>query len=468
MTAYENLYVPQKENVDRLAYEDGCLIADQPGTGKTIQGVAIDEIHREQFKFADNLKTLVVAPLSVMPNWKDHFEKYTDLKVRVLNTKSKETRGWLLKDTNADVFVVHWEALRLMPELKNVGWLHIIVDECHRAQNRAAQQTTSLKKIKASYLTALSGTPVTTSPEKFWTILNYLYPQLFPSYWKFYGKYVDFEIKLIDGGRRKYHEIKGPRLDTLPELHAKIAPFYCRHLKLERCCEHHPNGVQPFLPKKYYTQIEVELAPAQRKAYDAMKKDMLAWIGPDEDKPLAAPMAIAKLVRLGQLTCAYANIDATGNVVLVDPSSKLDAVMEMIKDTDDKLVVFSQYRQLINLLNARLKKAKINYVSLTGETPGGIRGGLINKFQTGDAQVFTATTGAGGTGVTLTAASRVVFTDRSWSPAINEQAEDRLHRIGQANAVEVVDIMAKSTVDLGRYQRLEVRAGWLKKLLGDS
>lgn len=462
-SAYDQLYPYQKENVDRLHQDSGCLIADQMGTGKTIQAVAIDSKHRELHEG----KTLVVCPLSVMTNWKDHFETYSDLKVRVLNTKNKQTRDWLLNE-EADIYVVHWEALRLMPQLAKVDWLHIIVDECHRAQNRKAQQTTALKKLVTMYATALSGTPVTTSPEKFWSILNWLFPKQFTSYWKFYGKYVDFEIKIIDGGRRKYHEIKGVRLDTLPELHATLKPFYSRHLKNKMCCEHHPKGVQPFLPEKYYSTISVDLTPQQRKAYDQMKKDMLAWVGPDEDKPVAAPMAIAKLTRLQQFSCAYVKVLDDGSVVLSEPSSKLDAVMDILRDTDEKVVVFSQFRQLINLLNVRLKKAGYDYASLTGETPGGIRGQMIKKFQEGSTQVFTATIGAGGVGVTLTASSTVVFLDRSWSPAMNEQAEDRLHRIGQANTVQVVDIMAKQTVDQGRLQRLETRAGWLRKLLGDS
>lgn len=364
------------------------------------------------------------------------------------------------------VIIVHWEGLRLMPWLKATPWLHIIADECHRMQNRQAQQTTAIKRLSTVFKTALSGTPVTTNPQNFWSVLNWLYPKEFSSYWKFYGKFVDFEIKYIDGGARKFREVQGPK--NVDVLHEKIGNFYIRHMKKKECCVHHPQGVQPELPDKYFDEITVELGPKQRKLYNDMKKDMLAWVGEFDDKPIAAPMAIAKLVRLQQFAGAYADVDSAGNVKLIDPSAKLDALMERLKDTDGKIVVFSQFKQMINLLEARLKKKDYQFVKLTGDTPQAVRGSLISKFQEGDAQVFAGTIGAGGVGITLTASSQMHFLDRSWSPALNWQAEDRCHRIGQPNAVQVIDYIAKGTVDLGKQQRLEVRSEWLRKLLGDS
>jgi SNF2 family DNA or RNA helicase len=260
------------------------------------------------------------------------------------------------------------------------------------------------------------------------------------------------------------------------ELLDEIAPYYVRRLK---------EDVLEDLPDKYYTTLKVELGAQQRRVYDQMKREMLAWVGEHEDEPLAVSQAIVKLIRLQQLACAYAEItwvkkkrkqpDGTWRledvrqVRLTDPSAKLDALMEVLDANPEKqFVVFSQSKQVVKLFEKRLHSKKIPYGILTGDTAQADRGNMVAAFQRGELRVFTGTIQAGGVGITLTAASTVVFLDRTWSPAINIQAEDRLHRIGQKEAVQVIDIVAKNTVDLGKLTKLE--AGWrfIKTLLGDK
>jgi SNF2 family DNA or RNA helicase len=143
--------------------------------------------------------------------------------------------------------------------------------------------------------------------------------------------------------------------------------------------------------------------------------------------------------------------------------------MQLIEDNpNDQIVVFGQSKQVINMLSHRLTKKNIPTGILTGDTPQGDRGRLVTAFQRGDLRVFAGTIGAGGVGITLTASSTVVFLDRAWSPAVNRQAEDRLHRIGQKNAVQVIDIVARNTVDLGRLQRIRRKWIWLRQILGDQ
>lgn len=390
--------------------------------------------------------------------WREHFERLTSLKVRSIFTKKREL---LFKECeNVDVFIVNWDVLRLMPELLQWTWLHIIADECHRGQNRKAQQTRALKKIKGEFKTGLSGTPVTNHTDKLWSILNWLYPKKYKSYWQFYAKYVDYDIIYPEG----YHKIKGVKNEE--GLHEEIKEFYVRHLKLGNCCKHHPNGVQPFLPAKYYSEIVVELDPKQRRAYEDMKKTMVAWIGDHEDTPLVAPIIVARLVRQQQFSAAYAEL--VGNeVMLTEPSSKLDALMQLIEDNpDEQIVVFSQFKKLINLLAKRLEAKKVPFEKLTGDTVD--RSGVVSRFQSGASRIFIGTIAAGGVGITLTAAQTVVFLDRNWSPALNMQAEDRLHRIGQKGAVQVIDIMASNTLDRGRAQTLANKWIEIKKLLGDT
>lgn len=422
----------QQELVDKLKDKKSRLIGDDMGLGKTVEGMLLD-----------------------MEARKKEGARHKKLRVLSLNPKNrKQFEDELLKN-NYDVFICHWEALRLMPNLGKVKFLHVIADECHRAKNRKAQQTRALKKIKTTYKTGMSGTPADNKPHDLWSILNWLWPSYYTSYWAFYKFYVKFEVGYPEG----YHKIVG--IQNIEKLQAEMKPWYMRRLK---------EDVLKDLPDKYYQDVYVELAPKQRAAYNKMKKDLIAWVGEHEDQPLVAPVVIAQLTRLQQFALAYASFNDEGRLIMTDPSSKLDALMEMIEDgpEDKQWVVFSQFKQVAYLLSQRLAAKQISHGTLTGDTKQGDRGALVEDFQSGRVRVFVGTIAAGGVGITLTAASTVVFLDRAWSPALNKQAEDRLHRYGQKNAVQVIDIMARNTVDLGRRQTIEQKWEWIRKILGDE
>jgi SNF2 family DNA or RNA helicase len=201
-----------------------------------------------------------------------------------------------------------------------------------------------------------------------------------------------------------------------------------------------------------------------------MKDNMLAWIGEHEHEAVVAPVVIAQLTRLQQFACAYAIFDEEKNkMFLSEPSSKIDAVMEIIEELGGRqVVIFSQFSQMIKLIAARLEKKGITCGKFIGETPADERARIISGFQDGKIQVFAGTISAGGVGITLTAASTVVFTDRSWSNALNLQAEDRLHRIGQKSAVQVIDIIANDTIDRKRIKVIKQKWSWIKRLIGDT
>jgi SNF2 family DNA or RNA helicase len=383
-----------------------------------------------------------------------------------------------------DVYIMHWDVVRLVSVIKEVSWFHVIADESHRIGSRDAQVTHHAKKIPRRYLTQLTGTPCTARPEQFWSLLNWSKPKVFTSYWRFFNYHVVHQDHAANGnclvpGCGKFHKtgfkvIVGIRHED--ELLDAIEPYYVRRLK---------EDVLEDLPDKYYTEIKVDLHPNQRRVYNEMRDDTLAWVGQHQDEPLAAAAIVAKLVRLQQFACAYAKLETVTvrrrgilpgeyfdeeqkKVRLIEPSSKLDAVMEILDANPERqFVVFSQSKQVINLLAVRLAKAQISHGLLTGDTPQEIRGPMVHAFQQGRLRIFCGTIGAGGEGITLTAASTVIFLDRSWSPARNRQAEDRLHRIGQKNAVQVIDIVATDTVDRGKLQKLEQSWQFIKKLLGD-
>lgn len=458
------LYEFQKEDVIKLVDRKSALIANEMGTGKTYEAIALDLWRREDIpaEWSGRAKTLVIAPLTVTHSWEQHFRDLApELKVCKMDPKKRGNFLSTLYRDEADVFICHWESLRLINKDVNqrgIIFHHIIADEVHRAKNRKAQQSRALKSLKGRYRTGLSGTPVTNKPHDLWNILDWLQKGSFGAYWTFYKRYVEYELTYP----HEYHKVIGPK--NVEELHGRMAGFYVRRRKVD---------VLKDLPDKYYDTIWVELDPKQRRAYDQMKKEMIAWLeNQDDTKPLVAPVVIAQLIRLQQLAAAYADIipstrnDSGTSVVLTEPSSKLDALMQLLEDNpNESIVVFSQFKQLINLAAKRMESASIPYVTITGDVDQDGRRDAIERFQSGEARVFLGTIAAGGEGITLTRASTVVFLDRDWSPGRNTQAEDRLHRIGQKNAVEVIDIVARNTIDLGRMQKIEMKKQWIAYML---
>lgn len=423
------------------------------GLGKTHEAIAIDLERRSQFP-TYKLKTLVVCPLAMVSTWtKTWFQWAPHLRILPINNKDRSHFLEELDDDNYDVFICHWPVLRIIrEELETVKWFHLIADEAHALQNRKSKQTLALKAIPAGYKSALTGTPAFDKPDDLWSILNWLYPRYWGSYWNYYNDHIIFEN--FNG----YKTIIG--VNNPEKLQREMDGFYIRRRKEE---------VLTDLPEKYYTEVRVDLHPQQARAYRSMKENMLAWIGQHEHEPVAAPVVIAQLTRLQQFACAFAEFDEDkGRMVLSEPSSKLDAVMEIIESTKQQVVVFSQFAQMVNLLAKRLEKKGISVGKFIGDTPADERARIISGFQEGKIQVFAGTISAGGVGITLTAASTVIFTDRSWSNALNLQAEDRLHRIGQKSAVQVIDIIANDTIDSKRIKVIQNKWQWIRRLIGDT
>jgi SNF2 family DNA or RNA helicase len=468
----------QREAIDKLSRQKSRLLGDDMGLGKTLQGIEIDLRNRAQAQDGRRLKTLIVTPKGVIADgaWQRAIASQVgdSTPVYVIDPKNRTAFEKVAADgRKPGYFVCHWEALRLMPSLAKVDWFHIIADEVHRAKSRKAQQTRALKSLHTQYKTGLSGTPADNRPDDLWSILNWLWPSYYTSYWSFVKKYC-----IVEKTPQGYFKTTG-LTEKLPALHKEMRPWFVRRLK---------EDVLKDLPDKYYTTHWVDLLPSQRRTYNQMKQELIAWVGEHEDTPLVAPVVVAQLQRLQQFALGSAEVtgyvdkafkDADGNVTIrnvpvvkmTEPSSKLDALMELLEDTaldSEPVVVFSQFKGAIRMLEERCHKAGITIGTLTGDVSQRDRAKAIADFQSGKLQVFAGTIAAGGVGITLTRASTVVFLDRAWSPSMNQQAEDRLHRIGQQNAVQVIDFMARNTVDAGRRQKIEQKWTWLKQLLGDK
>ena len=227
------------------------------------------------------------------------------------------------------------------------------------------------------------------TPDELWGILNWLFPQTYRSYWAFRKAYA------VEENNSGYRKIVGVK--NTDKLVKQLKQFTVRRTKKEVLTE---------LPEKYYTKILIDLHPKQRKAYEEMKRYMISWLETqDGTVPLAAPVVIAKFIRLQGLSIAYSNGEK-----LVEPSSKIDTLMDLLYNyVEKKFVVFSNFKQVIHLVEDRLNKKGISYVRVTGDDTNRQREKAIKTFQSNGAKVFLGTIGAGSEGITLTAADTVVF-----------------------------------------------------------
>jgi SNF2 family DNA or RNA helicase len=460
------LYPYQRAGIEFLVEHPCSILADDMGLGKTVQSIGavmekkrrIVGAHDVGSEFPDDDPILVVCPNTVIRNWRKEIKFWVpklaardpetiEVPVFIIDgskAKREKTLKQALRTHNAWI-IVNWEKLRIMPELGKVSWTAIIADEAHRAKNRKAQQTKALWKLQSPMKLALTGTPIQNSPDEIWAVLKWLYPKQYTGYWKFFENYVDYYEghwgRVITGVRNA---------DNLRfELSDKLA----RRTK----------GSVLDLPEKVRVVIPVELKPKQRVLYDKVEEEF--WVEIDQaaaegdesamriqdaaargQSLMSIPNAAARCTRMRQVASTPALLGAE------DESAKLDTAVELIEDADPskQFVVFCHFKGTAEILVERLTKKKITADRITGEIGMDRRQENVEAFQKGSIRVLVCTIAAGGVGLTLTAADTAIFIERDWVPANNEQAEDRLHRIGQKNAVTVYILEAEDTVDTGK------------------
>jgi SNF2 family DNA or RNA helicase len=478
----------QAELVERLGNPDikARLIGDEQGLGKTYEAIWIDQRLRAPYNQNTlwrqrKMRTLIIAPFSVHEAWARAINQETGATdIVVINRKKRHLFTEALARSQARYFICHYEALILqdMASVRRVQWFHVVADEIHRIKSEKSKQRRAVRMLHTLYKTGMSGTLADDKPQDFWSPLNWAAPELFPSAKAFRDRYCETEqvqgrfLGLDAEGEpmhQMYQVVTGIRKDQVAPFHDTIRPFYMRRLKKDV-------GID--LPEKYYSIVNVALPPKQRKVYDDLRKKGLAWIGEHEHEKLSAPHAFSRLVRLQQAALATLEWGPDGidprtgelirKVTLIEPSAKLDALVDWMKDRSDQLIIFSQSASMIGLVAARLGREGLKVGMYTGKTSPGYRQELVDLFQAGELDVFASTIKAGGESITLTAASTVVFLDRAWGPHRNEQAEDRAHRIGQTKPVQIVDFYAPNTVDSKVRNTNILKWSVLKTLMGDQ
>jgi superfamily II DNA or RNA helicase len=398
----------------------GCL-ADDMGLGKTVQTLAalIDR--------AEKGPALVVAPTSVAFNWSREAQKFAPTLRPILYRETD--RAEVLQELKpGDVLIVSYGLLlRDIEKLAKVHWGTLVLDEAQKIKNAVTKTAQAVRQLDAQWRLALTGTPLENHLGELWSIFRAVCPGLLGSWERFRTKFAEPIEKQKDPARRR-------------ALSRLIRPFILRRTKAE---------VLEELPERTEIVRTAELTGEERKRYQAARLAAIADLAmpgdeaPPEDRRFRI---LAALTRLRQLAChpRLVESDWPGG------SAKLELFMDIVdelREGNHRALVFSQFVQHLSLIRGALDAAGITYQYLDGSTPAAEREKRVDAFQRGEGDLFLISLKAGGTGLNLTAADYVIHMDPWWNPAVEDQATDRTHRIGQTRPVTVYRLVAKDTIE---------------------
>lgn len=414
---------------DVIRKHGSAYLGWQMGLGKTLAACAIaDEL--------DSKLTLVVAPNTAkFAVWEPELARFMPWAETIVMRNTAKQRAADLayaKQVKASgrplVLVVHYEALKIeLTTFNSIGpWDLVVCDEVHRIANPKTQMTRALKKVKATARLGLSGSIVQNHAEELFSPLQWMFPQVYRSRWRDWNdRYLDY----VDGGYGKI--CVGVKPDRLEQMQAELGVFMVYRTKDEVLD----------LPTRTEITRKVHLSPAQRRAYDELRRTYATQL--DSGETITATNGLTLLTKLRQV--------ATGLDVVsgqLSDSSKIDLALEIIEDNpDEAFVIFSWFKAAAYSLADRLTRAGNEPYVVTGDTKQGDRARYIAEFQSGQRQCFIGTLSTLGESVTLHRASNAIFLDRSYNPSTNGQAADRIHRIGQVRPVTIINIEAADTVD---------------------
>jgi superfamily II DNA or RNA helicase len=397
----------------------GGILADDMGLGKTLQTIAWLLWLKETRDHQTPSKFLVVAPKSVVGNWAAEVEKFAPGLTIALYGVDTATAC-----AKADIVVTNYARLRMATdEFLETEWTAVVLDEGQHIKTPTSQIAECARALRARHRLILSGTPVENRLMDLWSLFAFAMPGLL-------GTHASF--------KRQYDEKKDTTAAS--RLASRVRPFLLRRTKSQ---------VATDLPERIEEDLVVELEPKQRKLYDAEMKKVRAMLldaktARDFDK--SRFNILASLLRLRQICCDPRLISDKAKP---EDSAKLDALWELLEPLlaeGHKVLVFSQFTGVLDLVAERLKSEKVPHLMLTGATEN--RAELVTRFQKPDTEkIFLLSLKAAGTGLNLTAASYVVLFDPWWNPAAEAQAIDRTHRIGQKNRVIAYRLIAKNTVE---------------------
>ena len=389
-------------------YQFGGILADEMGLGKTIQTIAFLLSNKDK-------KSIVITPTALIYNWKNELEKFAPtLKVGLLHA-AKSERGKILDNIdNYDVILTTYTTYKNdIDKYKNINFDYCIIDEAQNIKNPDAIITKAIKNVNAKVKFALTGTPIENNLMELWSIFDFIMPGYLYNKSKFKSIFVNNDKNII-------------------ELKNLIKPFILRRTKKEVITE---------LPDKIEQKIIIDLEKEHKRAYKGYVNLITRKIKENNQDNITVFSYLTKLRQL----CLSPELMVKN---YQGKNSKLDVLINIINDSsDEKILVFSQFTKVLEVIGKRLNEENISYSYLDGKTSAKDRVKLVEEFNTNNNKVFLISLKAGGTGLNLTSANIVVHFDPWWNPAVEDQASDRAHRIGQKNVVNVIKLIAKGTAE---------------------
>lgn len=397
------------------AWGVGACLADDMGLGKTVQALAL------LLQRAKGGAALVIAPTSLCLNWKAEAERFAP----TLNIRLYHEQRHLETPGARDVVLVSYGLLQSQAEtFAAQHWHTLVIDEAQAIKNAQAKRTRAVQSLSADMRVACTGTPLENHLGELWSLFRFLNPGLLGSLEQFNQRFAA-PIERGDNAARK-------RLKRL------IQPFFLRRTKTEVLAE---------LPPRIEVTYPVELSAEEMALYEATRQRAVAAVKTASAKGKDARFQmLAEITRLRRLCCHP-------DLVLPDAglaSAKMEAFATLVKELLDnrhKALVFSQFVDVLSKAREVLDSSGINYQYLDGSTPQGERKKRVDAFQSGEGDVFLISLKAGGTGLNLTAADYVIHLDPWWNPAVEDQASDRAHRMGQTRPVTIYRLVAKNTIE---------------------
>lgn len=406
----------------------GGILADDMGLGKTLQVITFLESEFQEAGEGENRRTLVVTPASLVFNWNSELQKFApDLPVKMVVGTAQERRSVIEHAGERDILLTSYDLLKRDSDCYGeMVFFCQIVDEAQYIKNHNTQAAKAVKAVQAGFKLALTGTPVENRLSELWSIFDYLMPGFLYSYQRFKEELEQPIVQNQDEAART-------------RLQKMIRPFVLRRLKRDVLKE---------LPDKLEKCVYAKLEGEQQKLYDAHVKRMKLVLEKqsDEEFKTSKIQILSELTKLRQICCNPA--------LLFDKyeagSVKTDMCLDLIKNAiggGHKILLFSQFTSMLEMLQEQLRIENIPFYALTGAVSKEKRARMVEQFNQDDTPVFCISLKAGGTGLNLTSADIVIHYDPWWNLAVQNQATDRAHRIGQKNAVVVYKLIVKGTIE---------------------
>ncbi|SMC27979.1 Superfamily II DNA or RNA helicase, SNF2 family [Clostridium acidisoli DSM 12555] len=419
----------------------GGILGDEMGLGKTFQAITF-------LLSSKGSKSLIVTPTSLVYNWANEFEKFApSMNIATVNG-SRSERECIIKNIDKyDVIITTYNLLKRDLDIYcNLEFEYCIIDEAQYIKNSHSQNATSVKSIIAKRKFALSGTPIENSVMELWSIFDFIMP----------GYLYDEKTFSV-----KYHKKIKEEPEVIEDLNRRVKPFILRRKKSEVIKE---------LPDKIEKTLFVKLEDKQKNVYGIYAKHVLELI---EKKVKEDEFKNSKIEILAYIT-KLRQLCLDPSIVMEEydgSNAKIEALTEILKHSiyeGHRILVFSQFTSVLKNIGGRISTEGIQYSYLDGSIPSQKRMDIVDNFNNGENSVFLISLKAGGTGLNLTSADIVIHFDPWWNPAVENQATDRAHRIGQKNVVEVIKLVAKGTIEEKIILLQEEKKKLIDSLLGEE